>query len=230
MITKVPAVPYEWPAAGEWHARDTALLVIDMQNDFCVPGGYAHSMGIDIALTRRAIDPLTRVLQAMRDGGAFIVFTREGHRPDLSDLPANKLWRSRRNRGEIGAMGPLGRLLVRSEAGWDIVAELAPRPSEPIVDKPGKNAFFATDLDLILRRRGVRNLVFTGVTTDCCVHATMLAAADRGYDCLLLEDCCAASAAERHAAAVALTKAHGGQYGAVASSVDLLRALEAFVD
>jgi nicotinamidase-related amidase len=158
----------------------------------------------------------------MRDKGAFIVFTREGHRPDLSDLPANKLWRSCRNGSGIGAAGPLGRLLVRGEAGWDIVPELAPRPSEPIVDKPGKSAFFSTDLEHMLRLGGTRNLVVAGVTTDCCVHATMLAAADRGYDCLLLEDCCAASGADRHAAAIALTKAHGGQYGAVASSVDLL--------
>lgn len=225
MSARVQADPYEWPGAGDLRAEDAALLVIDMQNDFCAPGGYAHSMGIDIALTRRAIGPLARVLRAMRDAGALVVFTREGHRPDLTDLPANKLWRSRRNGGEIGSGGPLGRLLVRGEAGWDIVPELAPKSGEPVVDKPGKNAFFATDLDLILRGRGVRNLVVTGVTTDCCVHATMLAAADRGYDSLLLSDCCAASAADRHAAAVALTKANGGQYGAVAGSAALLKAL-----
>ena len=227
IAAKIPAEPYAWPAAGAMQAADTALLVIDMQNDFCAPGGYAHSMGIDIGLTRQAIDPLARVLQAMRDAGALVVFTREGHRPDPSDLPDNKHWRSRRNRGEIGAAGPLGRLLVRGEAGWDIVPELAPRPGEPIVDKPGKNAFFATDLDLILRRRGIRNLVVTGVTTDCCVHATMLAAADRGYDCLLVSDCCAASALDRHAAAVSLTQANGGQYGAVAASADILKVLGA---
>lgn len=226
MSGKVSADPYEWPAAGALRCDDTALIVIDMQNDFCATGGYAHSMGIDIGLTRRAILPLTRVLHVMREKGALVVFTREGHRADLSDLPANKLWRSRRNKGEIGSTGPLGRLLVRGERGWDIVPELAPQAGEPVVDKAGKSAFFATDLDLILRRRGVRNLVVAGVTTDCCVHATMLAAADRGYDSLLLSDCSAASAPERHAAAIALTKAHGGQYGAVAGSADLLKTLE----
>jgi len=227
MNGKVTADPYEWPAAGPLHCDDTALIVIDMQNDFCATGGYAHCMGIDIGLTRRAILPLTRVLQAMREKGALVVFTREGHRTDLSDLPANKLWRSQRNKGEIGSKGPLGRLLLRGERGWEIVPELAPRGGELIVDKAGKNSFFATDLDLILRRRGIRNLVVAGVTTDCCVHATVLAAADLGYDSLVLSDCCAASAPERHAAALALTKAHGGQYGAVAGSGDFLRALDA---
>jgi nicotinamidase-related amidase len=201
------------------------LIVIDMQRDFCGDGGYCDQMGIDMSLTRKPIAPLKRVLERMRALGFYVLHTREGHRPDLSDLNENKRWRSARNGAEIGSRGPLGRILVRGEAGWEIVPELAPQPGEPIIDKPGKGGFYATDLDQILRRRGIRNLIFGGVTTDCCVLTTLRGANDRGYECLLLEDCCAASDVGNHEAVIKITKSGYGQLGAVSRSEQVLKAL-----
>ncbi|MDR7537798.1 MAG: isochorismatase family cysteine hydrolase [Armatimonadota bacterium] len=217
----VPAEPY----AYEFDPASTALLVIDMQRDFVEPGGFGEMLGNDVTPLRRAIAPTRRVLDAVRARGMMVIHTREGHRPDLSDLPATKKARGRLACG-IGDVGPMGRVLIRGEPGHEIVQELAPRPGEPVVDKPGKGSFYATDLELILRERGIRSLIVTGVTTEVCVHTTVREANDRGFECLVLEDCVASYFPEFQNAAIKMIKAQGGIFGWVSRSESLLEALE----
>ena len=220
-MATVHAEPYEF----EFDPATTALMIIDMQRDFVEPGGFGEALGNDVSLLRKAIAPTKRVLDAARKRGLFVIHTREGHRQDLSDLPESKRLRGRLKTG-IGDKGPMGRILVRGEHGHDLIDELKPASGEPVVDKPGKGAFHATDLDAMLHHRRVRQLIVCGVTTEVCVNTTVREANDRGYDCLVLEDCVGSYFPEFQAAALAMVKAQGGIFGWVNDSQRFLEALK----
>lgn len=227
MTLFVPGEPYPFPHDGALAAANTALLIIDMQWDFCAPEGYIAGMGYDLALIRAPIPAIRRTLEAARRAGLHVVHTRQGYRADLADLAEFKRFRSRRAGSGIGDRGPLGRFLVRGEPGWEIIPELAPIEGEPVIDKSGTGAFGITDLDQILKLKRVRHLVVTGITTDVCVHTTLREANDRGYECLLLADCCAATDPANHLAALNMARMEGGVFAVVSESGAFIAALEA---
>ena len=203
----------------------TALIVIDMQRDFLEPGGFGETLGNDVSLLSRAVTPIKRLIEAARRRGMLVVHTREGHRPDLSDAPPAKLERGAPSK-RIGDHGPMGRILVRGEPGHDIVPELAPIAGEPLIDKPGKGAFYATDLGPILQHHGIQNLIVCGVTTEVCVHTTVREANDRGYRCIVPSDGTASYFPEFHEVALRMIAAQGGIFGWVSDSTRILRALD----
>src|SRR5688572_2395190 len=203
----------------------TALLIIDMQRDFLEPGGFGEALGNEVQRLQSAVKPIRALLQLARQRGMLILHTREGHRPDLSDAPPAKLERSAPGK-RIGDPGPMGRILIRGEAGHDIIPDLYPRAGEPVIDKPGKGSFHATDLHAILQSRGIRDLIVCGVTTEVCVHTTVREANDRGYRCLVPGDCCASYFPEFHEVGLRMIKAQGGIFGWVTDSRKVLAALE----
>lgn len=217
----VEALPYTYTFSIE----NTALIIIDMQRDFCAPGGFGEKLGNDISLTRNIIPSVQKILSAAREQGMFVIHTREGHRPDLSDCPPAKLNRGKKQGAGIGDIGPMGRILVRGEYGHDIVDELKPKDGEVIIDKPGKGAFYSTDLELILRTRNIQNLIVCGVTTHVCVSTTIREANDRGFDCLLLSDCSAAFDPADHEATLKSIHQQGGIFGWVSTSNRVIAAL-----
>ena len=219
-ISTVPAEPYPF----ELRADACVLLIIDMQRDLLEPGGFGEMLGNDVSQLRRTIEPNRRLLAAWRGAGLFVMHTREGHRPDLSDLPPAKKIRGRGHR-TIGEPGPMGRILVRGEAGHDIIPELYPAAGEPVIDKPGKGAFHATDLHSILQYHRISQLVVTGVTTEVCVNTTVREANDRGYDCLVPEDCVGSYFPEFQEMGLKMIKAQGGIFGWVTRSSDVMAAI-----
>jgi biuret amidohydrolase len=220
MTTVIEAEPYSF---GLDPAR-AALVIIDMQRDFLEPGGFGESLGNDVSLLRKTIEPTRRLLAAARAAGMTVIHTREGHRADLTDLPPAKKVRGNPTLA-IGDMGAMGRVLVRGEAGHDIIPELYPIAGEPVIDKPGKGAFYATDLDTILKNRGIAQLIVCGVTTEVCVNTSVREANDRGYDCLVVEDCCGSYFPEFQEMGLKMIKAQGGIFGWVAPSEAVISAL-----
>jgi nicotinamidase-related amidase len=218
--TSIPAEPYDF----EFDPKTAALLIIDMQRDFVEPGGFGESLGNDVSILRKTIAPIKKVLQACRKLGMMVVHTREGHRPDLSDCPPSKMARGRPRR-KIGDDGAMGRLLVRGAKGHDIIPELYPVSGEVVIDKPGKGAFYATDLEPILRNARIRSLIVCGVTTEVCVNTSVREANDRGFDCLVLDDCVGSYFPEFQRAGLAMIKAQGGIFGWVSNSTNALKAL-----
>jgi len=216
------ADPYDYA----FDLPSTALVIIDMQRDFLEPGGFGAALGNDVSRLQAAVAPCRQVLGAARRRGMLIIHTREGHRPDLSDAPPHKVERGD-PANRIGARGPMGRILVRGEPGHDIIPELYPLKDEPVIDKPGKGAFYQTDLELMLRNRGIDTLFVCGVTTEVCVNTTVREANDRGFRCVVLSDCCASYFPHFHEAGLAMIKAQGGIFGSVAASQPLLKSLAA---
>lgn len=217
----VPARPYPFAL----HPASTALVIIDMQRDFLLPGGFGALLGNDVSMLTKVVEPLGTVLHAARGAGMMVIHTREGHRPDLADCPPSKLARGHLDT-PIGAEGPYGRVLVRGEEGHGIIDELAPIDGEIVLDKPGKGAFYATDLELLLRNARIASLVVTGVTTEVCVHTTVREANDRGFECLVLSDCVGSYFAEFQEVGLRMIASQGGIFGWVAPSQDLLFALQ----
>jgi nicotinamidase-related amidase len=217
----IDAEPYPF----EFKPAACALLIIDMQRDFLEPGGFGEMLGNDVSQLRGAIEPNRQLLAAWRARGLNVLHTREGHRPDLMDLPPAKKIRGR-SATCIGDAGPMGRILVRGEAGHDIIPELYPLPGEAVIDKPGKGAFFATDLHAILQNLGIQQLIVTGVTTEVCVNTTVREANDRGYDCLVPSDCVGSYFPEFQEMGLKMIKAQGGIFGWVSDSKKILSALE----
>lgn len=217
---EVEAEPY----AFELKPAQCALLIIDMQRDFLEPGGFGEMLGNDVSQLRRTIEPNKVLLETFRAKGLAVMHTREGHRPDLSDLPPAKKVRGK-GKTTIGDPGPMGRILIRGEAGHDIIPELYPAPLEPVIDKPGKGAFFATDLHAILQNRGITQLVVTGVTTEVCVNTTVREANDRGYECLVPEDCVGSYFPEFQEMGLKMIKAQSGIFGWVTHSSAIIKAL-----
>lgn len=216
----IDAEPYSF----DMQPAKTALLIIDMQRDFLEPGGFGEMLGNDVSQLRRAIEPNKKLLEAWRAAGLKVLHTREGHRPDLSDLPPAKKVRGKGTK-TIGDTGPMGRILVRGEPGQDIIPELYPLPGEPVIDKPGKGAFFATDLHAILQNLGITQLVVTGVTTEVCVNTTVREANDRGYECLVPEDCVGSYFPIFQEMGLKMIKAQGGIFGWVSDSSKIIAAL-----
>ncbi|PGH36118.1 hypothetical protein GX50_00973 [[Emmonsia] crescens] len=227
---QVTAIPYDWPHDATFTPFTTALVMIDMQRDFCSPGGYMAYQGYDITPAQHLIPKLQRLLDAFRSAGFPVYHTREGHRSDLSSVSSRESFRSKNNPSGmgIGSDGPLGRLLIRGEPGHDIIPELYPTMGEPIIDKPGKGAFTYTDFELLLRNKGIKNLVLAGVTTDGCVSTTMREANDRGFDCILLDDGTSAADPSLHMSAVDSVKMEGGIFGATTKLEEMVQAVENF--
>lgn len=219
---QVNAKPYDF----DFNLEDTALLIIDMQRDFTDPGGFGEKLGNDISQVRHIIPSLQKMLEKAREKDMFVLHTREGHRPSLADAPRTKLERGKRQGAGIGDMGPMGRILVRGEYGHDIVDELQPIEEEPVIDKPGKGAFYMTDLELILKNKGIKNIIVAGVTTHVCVQSTIREANDRGYECLLLEDCSAAFDIKDHEDSIRMITQQGAIFGWATSSDKVLKVLD----
>jgi nicotinamidase-related amidase len=217
----VPAMPYPF----EMDPASTALVIIDMQRDFLLPGGFGESLGNDVSMLTKVVEPLGKVLAAARAAGMMVIHTREGHRPDMTDCPPAKLARGKSDT-PIGSDGPNGRILIRGEVGHDIIEELAPADGEAVLDKPGKGAFYATDLELMLRNAQIKSLIVTGVTTEVCVHTTVREANDRGFECLVPSDCVGSYFQEFHEVGLKMIAAQGGIFGWVTPSDELLSAME----